>query len=32
MAGRRAALLANHGVVATGETLAGAHALALEVE
>ncbi len=32
LAGRRAALLANHGVVALGTTLAGAHALALEVE
>ena len=32
MAGRRAVLLANHGVVATGATLASAHALALEVE
>ena len=32
MAGRRAVLLANHGVVAAGATLAGAHALALEVE
>ncbi|MCB4824159.1 class II aldolase/adducin family protein [Roseicella aerolata] len=30
--GRRAALLANHGVVALGATLAGARALALEVE
>jgi L-fuculose-phosphate aldolase len=32
MAGRRAVLLANHGVVAVGATLAAAHALALEVE
>jgi L-fuculose-phosphate aldolase len=32
MAGRRAVLLANHGVVAAGATLAAAHALALEVE
>ncbi len=30
--GRRAALLANHGTVALGATLAGAQALALEVE
>jgi L-fuculose-phosphate aldolase len=30
--GRRAALLANHGVVAFGKTLAGAQALAMEVE
>lgn len=30
--GRKAALLANHGVVALGGTLAGAHALAAEVE
>ncbi len=30
--GRRAALLANHGVVAVGASLAAAHALALEVE
>jgi L-fuculose-phosphate aldolase len=30
--GRRAALLANHGVVAFGATLAGAQALAMEVE
>ena len=32
LAGRRAALLANHGVVALGSTLAGARTLALEVE
>ncbi len=32
MAGRRACLLANHGVVALGATLAGADALAREVE
>ena len=32
LTGRRAALLANHGVVAVGATLAAAHALALEVE
>lgn len=32
LAGRRAALLANHGVVALGATLAGAQALAMEVE
>ncbi|WP_135467586.1 class II aldolase/adducin family protein [Crenalkalicoccus roseus] len=32
LAGRRAALLANHGVVALGATLAGAEALAFEVE
>jgi L-fuculose-phosphate aldolase len=32
MAGRRAVLLANHGVVTVGATLAAAHALALEVE
>jgi L-fuculose-phosphate aldolase len=32
LAGRKAALLANHGVVALGVTLAGARALALEVE
>ncbi|MDO9712313.1 class II aldolase/adducin family protein [Paracraurococcus lichenis] len=30
--GRKAALLANHGVVALGKTLAGARALAMEVE
>jgi L-fuculose-phosphate aldolase len=30
--GRRAALLANHGVVALGATLAGARTLAMEVE
>ena len=32
LAGRRAALLANHGAVALGTTLAGAKALAMEVE
>lgn len=32
LAGRRACLLANHGVVAVGATLAGAEALAREVE
>ena len=32
LTGRRAVLLANHGVVAVGATLAAAHALALEVE
>jgi L-fuculose-phosphate aldolase len=32
LAGRRAVLLANHGVVAAGGSLAAAHALALEVE
>jgi len=32
LAGRRACLLANHGVVATGSTLAAAEALAREVE
>jgi L-fuculose-phosphate aldolase len=32
LAGRRAALLANHGSVALGATLAGAQALAMEVE
>ncbi len=32
LAGRKAALLANHGAVAVGTTLAGAEALALEVE
>jgi L-fuculose-phosphate aldolase len=30
--GRRACLLANHGLVATGETLAAAHDLALAAE
>jgi L-fuculose-phosphate aldolase len=32
LAGRRAALLANHGVIAIGSSLAEAHAVALEVE
>ena len=32
LAGRRATLLANHGVIATGPSLAVAHAVALEVE
>ena len=32
LAGRKAALLANHGVLATGRTLAGAKAVAMEVE
>jgi L-fuculose-phosphate aldolase len=32
LSGRRAVLLANHGVVAVGATLGAAHALALEVE
>jgi L-fuculose-phosphate aldolase len=32
LAGRKAALLANHGVVALGRTLAGARTLAMEVE
>ena len=32
LVGRRACLLANHGVVALGATLAGADALACEVE
>ncbi|MDB5372729.1 MAG: L-fuculose 1-phosphate aldolase [Belnapia sp.] len=32
LAGRRAALLANHGAIALGTTLAGAKALAMEVE
>jgi L-fuculose-phosphate aldolase len=32
LAGRRAALLANHGVIAAGPTLAVARAVALEVE
>jgi len=32
LAGRKAALIANHGVVAVGATLAGAQALAMEVE
>jgi len=32
LAGRKAALLANHGVLAFGRTLAGAKALAMEVE
>lgn len=32
LAGRRAALLANHGAIALGTTLAGARTLALEVE
>jgi len=30
--GRKAVLLANHGVIALGQTLAGAHAIAAEVE
>jgi L-fuculose-phosphate aldolase len=32
LAGRRACLLANHGVMAVGTTLARAHAVAIEVE
>jgi len=32
LAGRKAVLLANHGVIALGQTLAGAHAIVAEVE